>query len=115
MVFFFSSYMGAKMFSLAALVAAGGIAVVAVWLVVEFGLLLGAKVGMGNWRFYRRGADEVRFSLLVHFGMCIALLSAPFLLLRNPTFLTSILYSAGLMYMILTNFILQVGIIAYRY
>jgi hypothetical protein len=60
MVFFFSSYMGAKMFSLAALVAAGGMAVVAVWLVVEFGLLLGARMGIGNWRFYRRGADGVR-------------------------------------------------------
>ena len=113
MVFFFSSYMGAKMFSLAALVAAGGMAVVAVWLVVEFGLLLGVRVGMGNWRFYRRGADGVRFSLLVHFGLYIALLSAPFPLLRNPTFLTSRLYSAGLLYMILANFI-QVGI-AYRY
>jgi hypothetical protein len=43
----------------------------------------------------------------------IALLSAPFPLLRNPTFLTSRLYSAGLLYMILANFV-QVGI-AYRY
>ncbi len=37
-----------KMFSLAAQVAAGGMAVVAVWLVVEFGLLLEARVGDGE-------------------------------------------------------------------
>ena len=39
---------------------------------------------MGNRRFYRRGADGVRFRLGVHFGLYIALLSAPFPLLRNP-------------------------------
>ena len=36
------------MLSLVALVAAGGMAVVAVWLVVEFGLLLEARVGDGE-------------------------------------------------------------------
>ncbi len=54
----------------------------------------------------------VRFSLLVHFGLYVAMLSAPSPLLRNLTFLTSRLYSTGLLYVILANFI-QVGI-AYR-
>ena len=61
---------------------------------------------------YRRGADGVGVSILVHFGLYIALLSAPFPLLRNPTFLTSRVYSGGLLYMLLANFA-QVGI-AYR-
>ena len=50
--------------------------------------------------------------LLVHLGLYIGLLSAPFPLLRNPTFLTSRVFSGGLLYMLLVNFA-QVGI-AYR-
>ncbi len=68
---------------------------------------------MGNWRFYRSGLDGAGFSLLVHVGVYVGLLSAPFPLLRNPTFLTSRVYSGGLLYMLTVNFV-QVGV-AFRY
>jgi hypothetical protein len=113
MVVFFSTYVGAKMFSLSVLVSRGGITVAGVWLLVEFAVLLGVRMGLGNWRLYRRGADGAGFGLLVHLGFYIALLSAPFPLLRNPTFLTSRVYSGGLLYMLMVNFVL-VGI-TYRY
>ncbi len=61
---------------------------------------------------YRRGADGVGMGFLVHLGLYIGLLSAPFPLLRNPAFLTSRVYSGGLLYMLMANFA-QVGI-AYR-
>jgi hypothetical protein len=112
MVMFFSTYVGAKMFSLSVLVARGGVAVAGGWLWAEFAALLGLRVFMRNWRVYRRGADGVGIGLLVHFLLYIALLSAPFPLLRNPTFLTSRVYSGGLLYMLLVNFA-QVGV-AYR-
>jgi hypothetical protein len=113
MAMFFSAYMGAKMFSLSILVSKGGITVGGVWLLAELVVLLGVRVGMGNWRMYRRGADGAGFGVLVHITLYIALLSAPFPLLRNPTFLTSRVYSCGILYMLLVNFV-QVGV-AYRY
>ncbi len=113
MVVFFSTYVGAKMFSLSVLVSRGGITVAGVWLLVEFAVLLGVRMGLGNWRLYRRGADGAGFGLLVHLGFYIALLSAPFPLLRNPTFLTSRVYSGGLLYMLMVNFVLVS--ITYRY
>ena len=112
MVVFFSTYIGAKMFALSVLVARGGVAVVGGWLFTEFVILLGVRVGITNWRIYRRGADTVWLSMLVHLALYIGLLSAPFPLLRNPTFLTSRVYSGGLLYMLLANFA-QVGT-AYR-
>ncbi len=113
MAVFFSAYMGAKMFSLSVLISRGGITVGGVWLLAEFTLLLLVRVGMGNWRLFRRGADGAGFGVLVHLGLYIGLLSAPFPLLRNPTFLTSRVYSGGLLYMLLVNFV-QVDV-AYRY
>ena len=113
MVVFFASYMVAKMFALALLVTAGGAWLVAVWFMTEFGLLLGVRVAIGNWRFFRRGVDGVGISVLLHFCLYIGLLAAPFPLLRNPVFLTSRVYSGGLLYMLLVNFA-QVGI-AYRH
>ena len=65
---------------------------------------MGVRVLLGNWRFYRRGADGVGMSLLLHFGMYIGLLAAPFPLPRIPTFLTSRVYSLGLFYMLFINF-----------
>ena len=51
--------------------------------------------------------------MVFHFGHYIGLLAAPFPVLRNPVFLTSRVYSAGLLYMLTINFV-QVGI-AYRH
>ena len=113
MVVFFSTYIGAKLFALSVLVVRGGIAVMGAWLLAEFAVLLGVRVGIGNWRVYRRGVDGVGVGLLAHLALYIGLLSAPFPLLRNPTFLTSRVYSGGLLYMLLANFA-QVGV-AYRY
>ena len=100
------------MFALAVLMTTGGASVMVMWLIVEFSLLLGVRVAIGNWRFYRQGADGVVFSLLLHLGLYIGLLSSPFPLFRNPTLRTSRVYSLGLLYMLLVNFA-QVGI-AYR-
>ena len=113
MVVFFASYMALKMFALGLLIVSANRAVVPLWLVAECGLLLGVGMRIGNWRFYRRGADSAGFSLVFHFGHYIGLLAAPFPTLRNPAFLTSRVYSAGLLYMLLVNFV-QVGI-AYRH
>ena len=112
MVVSFASYMAAKMFALGLLIVSANRAVVPLWLVVECGTLLGVRMLIGNWRFYREGADSAGFSLLGHFVYYIGILAAPFPLLRNPTQLTSRVYSAGLLYMLLVNFV-QVGI-AYR-
>ena len=113
MVVFFAFYMALKMFALGLLIVSAHPAVVPLWLVAECGLLLGVRMLIENWRFYRRGADSAGFSLVFHFGHYIGLLAAPFPLLRNPVFLTSRVYSAGLLYMLLVNFV-QVGI-AYRH
>lgn len=51
------------MLSLVALVAAGGMAVVAVWLVVEIGLLLEARVGDGESILQERGRrSQIQFA-----------------------------------------------------
>ena len=113
MVVFFGSYMGSKMFALGVLiVSANRVAFVPLWLAVEFGLLLGVRVLLGNWRFYRRGVDSVGSSMLAHLVFYIGLLAAPFPLLRNPAFLTPRGYSLGLLCMLCINFAF-VGI-AYR-
>ena len=113
MVVFFASYMALKMFALGLLIVSAHPAVVPLWLVVECGLLLGVRMLIGNWRFYRRGADSAGFSLLSHIVQYIGILAAPFPALRNPVFLTSRVYSVGLLYMLTINFV-QVGI-AYRH
>jgi len=113
MVVFFASYMALKMFALGLLIVSAHPAVVPLWLVAECGTLLGVRMLIGNWRFYREGADSAGFSLLCHFGHYIGILAAPFPFLRNPTQLTSRVYSVGLLYMLTINFV-QVGI-AYRH
>jgi len=105
MVVFFASYMALKMFALGLLIVSANPAVVPLWLVAECGTLLGVRMQIGNWRFYRRGADSAGFSLLAHLLAYIGLLAAPFPLLRNPTQLTSRVYSAGLLYMLTINFV----------
>ena len=50
MIVFFSTYIGAKMFSLSVLVARGGISMVGGWLWAEFAILLGIRAALGNWR-----------------------------------------------------------------
>lgn len=109
MIMFFSTYVGSKMFALAVLLTRGGIAFVAVWLVAEFAVLLGLRVGIGNWRTYRKGADGVGFSAFLHLMLHISLVFAPFPIFRNPAFLTSRVYSGSLLYVLLANF-MQVGI-----
>jgi hypothetical protein len=61
-------------------------------------------MSIGNWRFYRSGADGTIFSLLIHAGWYICLLSAPFPLMRTPVFFTPRIYSGGLLYMLVINF-----------
>jgi hypothetical protein len=112
MVAFFSTYMGTKMFALSLLVVRGGLVVVWGWLVAEFWALLGLRIAMSNWRIYRRGVGGVGISMLQHLALYIGLLAAPSPVFRNPVFLTSKVYSGGLLYMLLANFA-QVGI-AYR-
>ena len=51
--------------------------------------------------------------MMTQLALYIGLLAAPFPLFRNPTFLTSRVYSAGLLYTLTINFV-QVGI-AYRH
>lgn len=113
MIVFFGTYMGAKMFALSVLVSRGGILLVAAWLVAEYGLLLVVRVAIGNWRLYRKGAGGVGGSVLAHLMVYLGLLAAPFPLLRSPTFLTARVYSGGLLYMLLVNFV-QIGL-AFRY
>ena len=117
MVVFFASYMGSKMFALGVLIVSANRetanwVVVPLWLVAEIGLLLGVRVLIGNWRSFRRGAEGVGFVTMIQLSLYIGLLAAPFPLFRNPTFLTSRVYSGGLLYMLIVNFV-QVGI-AYR-
>ena len=52
---------------------------------------------------YRNGVDGTTFSLLCHLGWYLCLLSAPFPLIRCPTFLTPRIYSGGLIYMLVIN------------
>jgi hypothetical protein len=112
MVVYFASYMMAKMFALAVLVTTAGAWLVAAWLLAEYTLLLGVRGAIGNWRFYRRGADGVGVSLLVHFCLYSGLLAAPFPVLRCPNLISPVVFSGGLLYMLLVNFV-QIGI-AYR-
>ena len=107
MVAFFSSYMGSKMFALAVLIVSASKWAVFVpcWFVLEFCFLLGVRASIGNWRFYKKGADGAGFSLLAHLVMYIALLACPFPLIRNPVFLTPRVYSFGLLYQLLSNFV----------
>lgn len=112
MVLFFATYVAAKMFSLSLLLMMCGISVAGGWLLTEFGLLLLVRVAMRNWRVYRRGADGAGFGVLVHLALYIGLLAAPFPLIRMPTFLTSRVYSGGLLYIMLVNF--AQGGISYR-
>ena len=117
MVVFFASYMGSKMFALGVLLVStnresGNRAVVLLWFVTEFWLLLGVRMLLGNWRYYRREADSAGFSALNHLGLYVGLLAAPFPLIRHPNLLTTRVYSGGLLYMLSVNFV-QVGI-AYR-
>ena len=103
-VMFFSSYMGSKMFALAVLIVSSSrVIFVPIWLLFEFCLLLGVRMSIGNWRFYRKGADGVGVGLLLHLVMYISLLACPFPLFRNPVFLTPRVYSLGLLYMLLSN------------
>jgi hypothetical protein len=62
----------------------------------------------GNWRFYRNGADGAIISLLGHLCWYLCLLSAPFPLIRVPTFLTPRIYSGGIIYMVVSNFLMVV-------
>ena len=111
---FFSSYAAAKMFALSVLILSSCSARRAmVWLLIELVLLLGIRIYIKNWRLYRAGADSAPLSLLFHLAIYLALLAAPFPLLRSPVILTPRLYSLGLLYMITINFCL-VGV-SYRY
>ena len=67
MVVFFASYMASKMFALGVLIVSANRVFVPLWLVAECGTLLGVRMLIGNWRFYRRGADSAGISLLGHF------------------------------------------------
>ena len=55
---------------------------------------------------YRNGADGKTFSLLFHLGQYLCLLAAPFPFIRIPTILTPRIYSCGLLYMFVSNFIM---------
>ena len=107
MVAFFSSYMGSNMFALAVLIVSASKWAVFVpcWFALEFCVLLGVRASLGNWRFYKKGADGAGPSLLLHLVMYIALLACPFPLIRNPVFLTPRVYSFGLLYQLLSNFV----------
>jgi len=103
-VIFFASYKTTKMFALSMLIASSS-ALYAVGLITleSFGFFLW-RMRIGNWRFYRNGADGAIFSLLAHICLYLSLLSAPFPLIRFPTLLTPRIYSVGLLYNITSNF-----------
>jgi len=103
-VIFFTSYKTAKMFSLSMLIVSSSALHAVGLLVMEyFGFLLW-RMRYGNWRFYRNGADGAVISLLGHLCWYLSLLSAPFPLIRTPTFLTPRIYAFGLLYSITGNF-----------
>ncbi|GMH62912.1 hypothetical protein TL16_g03585 [Triparma laevis f. inornata] len=105
---FFSLYKLAKVSSLSLLVASSSFRYAVILLILESFGFLGWRMVYGNWRFYKRGLDGRGFSLFAHFGWYICLLSAPFLLARNPTFLTPRIYAGGLLYMLSVNFMILV-------
>ena len=106
-VIFFTSYVVAKTLSFSILfVSAPSKFYPLGWLVLEyFGFLLWRK-SYGNWRMYRNGTDGTIFSLLWHLGCYLCLLSAPFPMMRVPAFLTPRIYSRGLLYMLIINFVM---------
>ena len=54
--------MGSKMFALAVIIVSSSrVIFVPLWLLFEFCLLFGVRMSIGNWRFYRKGADGVGF------------------------------------------------------
>mmetsp|Transcript_9050 Transcript_9050/g.16408 ORF Transcript_9050/g.16408 Transcript_9050/m.16408 type:complete len:569 (-) Transcript_9050:166-1872(-) len=107
-VSFFSLYKLAKVSSLALLISASSFRYAVILLTLEFFGFLGWRMVYQNWRFYKRGLDGKGFSLFVHFGWYICLLSAPFPMTRVPAILTPRIYAGGLLYMLSVNFTILV-------
>ena len=82
---FFTSYAVAKTLSFAIFFISAPSKLYSLgWLVLEyFGFLLWRK-SYENWRLFFNGADGTSFSLLVHLGWYLCLLSAPFPFIRMP-------------------------------
>ncbi|GMH51759.1 hypothetical protein TL16_g01082 [Triparma laevis f. inornata] len=107
-VSFFSLYKLAKVSSLALLISASSFRYAVILLTLESFGFLGWRMVYRNWRFYKRGLDGRGFSLFAHFAWYICLLSAPFPVVRIPTFLTPRIYAGGLLYMLSVNFMILV-------
>ena len=106
-VIFFTFYAVAKTFSFAILFISAPSKIYSLgWLVLEYLGFLLWRMSYGSWRVYRNGADGTIFSLLIHLGCYLCLLSAPFPMIRIPSFLTPRIYSRGLIYMLVVNFVM---------
>jgi len=105
---FLTSYGIAKTMSLAILFIATPAYISVGWLAMEWFGLLVWRMSYGNWRVYRNGADGTVFSLLCHLFYYLCLLSAPFPIIRMPAFLTPRIYSGGIIYMVVSNFLMVV-------
>jgi len=103
---FFATYKAAKVASLSLLVASSSFSYAAILIVTEMMALLGWRKSYENLRVYRRGADGIIPSLLCHLCFYIALVAAPFPIIRLPTFLTPLIYARGLLYMLGVNFLI---------
>jgi multisubunit Na+/H+ antiporter MnhB subunit len=69
------------------------------WLVAELVVLFVLRYAVeGSWRFQDHGADAAVPSVLIHVGLYLGSVAAPFPLFRYPGFLGPSLYSASACY-----------------
>ena len=101
------SYTIAKTWSVSIFIASSPSALISVgWFVFEALGFLAWRMYHRSWRMYRAGADGAGFSLLIHLGCYLCLLAAPFPILRLPAIVTPRIYSGGLLYMLVSNFVM---------
>ena len=106
-VTFLTAYGISKAVSLAILfIAASTFGIPLGWLTLECVGLLLWRMYYGNWRMYRHGADGIGISLLGHLCWYLCLLAAPFPIIRNTALLTPRIYCCGLLYMVISNFLM---------
>ena len=74
------------------------------FMLTECAIMFAIRFYYNNWRFYRKDADGVIFSIAVHCFIYMCMFAAPFPTIRNPSLLMPRIYACYVIYMLLVNF-----------